>query len=51
MKVIKVEDLIKSIEILPDCPNGHSDAYDKSRILLQIKKIPQYEILESNIVT
>ncbi|MBD5534556.1 MAG: hypothetical protein HDQ99_02630 [Lachnospiraceae bacterium] len=49
MEVIKVEDLIKAIESLPNCPNGFSDVYDKNRILLQIRKIPKYEVLQSNI--
>lgn len=50
MEVVKVEDLIKAINTLPNCYNGFSDVYDKGRILLQINNIPKYEVLESNIV-
>lgn len=50
IKVIKLEDLIKAIKSLPNCPNGFSDAYDKDKILLQIEDIPKYGVLESNVV-
>lgn len=39
-EVILVEDLIKAINELPNCPNGHSDVYDKNRIMYMAKIIP-----------
>ena len=39
-EVILVEDLIKAIEKLPNCPNGHSDVYDKNRIMYMVKTTP-----------
>ncbi len=39
-EVILVEDLIKAINKLPNCPNGHSDVYDKNRIMYMVKTIP-----------
>ena len=39
-EVILVEDLIKAIENLPNCPNGHSDVYDKNRIMYMVKITP-----------
>ena len=39
-EVILVEDLIKAIEELPNCPNGQSDVYDKKRIMYMLKTTP-----------
>lgn len=39
-EVILVEDLIKAINNLPNCPNGHSDVYDKNRIMYMLKTTP-----------
>lgn len=44
-EVILVEDLIKEINKLPNCPNGHSDVYDKSRIMYMVKNTPSRYIL------
>ena len=46
-EVVLVEDLIKSIENLPNCPNGYSDVYDKNRIMYMLKTTPsQYAEVE-----
>ena len=39
-EVILVEDLIKAIEKLPNCPNGYSDVYSKNRIMYMVKTTP-----------
>ena len=42
-----VEDLIKAINSLPNCPNGYSDVFSKNRILYMAKTIPsQYADVE-----
>ena len=44
-KVIYLEDLIKSINDLPNASNGFSASYDKARILDMVEDIPtHYEI-------
>ena len=49
-EVVLVEDLIKAINSLPNCPNGHSDVFDKNRILYMAKTIPsQYADVEVNL--
>ena len=39
-EVVLVKDLIKAINELPNCPNGHSDVYDKNRIMYMVKTTP-----------
>lgn len=39
-EVILVEDLIKAVNNLPNCPNGRSDVYDKNRIMYMVKTTP-----------
>ena len=41
-KVIYLEDLIKSINDLPNAPNGFSASYDKARILNMVEDIPTH---------
>lgn len=41
-EVIYTEDLLKAIQNMPNCPNGHSSAYDKATIFNMVEKIPKY---------
>ncbi len=36
---VKLSDLLKAIDDLPNCKNGHSDVYDKARITLMVKEL------------
>lgn len=49
-EVVLVEDLIKAINSLPNCPNGYSDVFSKNRILHMAKTVPsQYADVEVNL--
>jgi len=39
-KLIYLEDAIKAIMDLPDCPNGYSDTYDKARVIGVLEDVP-----------
>lgn len=46
-EVILKEDLIKAIQALPNTPNGHSDVYNKNRLMYMASVIPsQYVDLD-----
>lgn len=44
-RYIKLSDAIKSIEDLPDCYNGFSDAYDKSCIIGVLEELPSADVV------
>lgn len=44
-RYIKLSDAIKSIDDLPDCYNGFSDAYDKSCIIGVLEELPSADVV------
>ena len=43
-EVVLVEDLIEAINNLRNCPNGHSDVYDKATLFRLVKGLEVKEI-------
>lgn len=45
-RYINVKKAIEAINDLPNCPNGHSDTYDKACIIGILEEVPTDDVVE-----